>query len=63
VGERVGEISDQGSDFRSGGIFNRQRDLAQSRVAKLEDGAKRHICIEEAGSAQFEFNCLVQKRF
>jgi hypothetical protein len=42
VGKRVGEVSNESSDFGSGEILNRQRDFAQSRIAKLEYGMERH---------------------
>jgi len=38
VGERVGEIFHKSSDFGSGGIFNRQRDLAE-----LDDPAEGQL--------------------
>ena len=41
MGERVGEIIDQRGDFGSGGIFNRQRNFSQARVAELKDSLDR----------------------
>jgi hypothetical protein len=42
VGKRIGEVLYQGSNFGCRGILDRQPDLAQSRIAKLEDGADGH---------------------
>src|ERR1700733_7103570 len=53
VGERVGEIVDQRSDFGSGGIANRQCDFPQPRVAELQDALDRHGYLAAAASNRF----------